>query len=287
MSTPRTLEGLEGQAFWDEYGKIMGPEGLLTYRYIGSTGARAIDRLHSESTARLRRDLRGPAGVLASALSIIGGDASSTIDDAIAIPAPTHAAIEVLDDGAGVDEVRCHVEIAQAGRTQMVYRKRWEDAADPRRVLAVGTTMSTVVGPAPEGHSYVSPGPGVPDSPDLPPLWAAFGARSLGDGTYELPKLSASLGSTSASLHHGPIQVVLEAACNDAAVAAIAGAGGGGIRIAHWDVTYVRKGKVGPFRTGCEVVTVRPDSVVCGATLHDEGVDGRMVAFANAVFARR
>src|SRR5678815_472230 len=91
MTGPRTLEGLEGKDFWDQYSSIMGPEGLLTYRYIGSTGARAIDRLHSESTALLRRDLRGPAGVLASALSIMGGDAASTIDDAIAIPAPVHS----------------------------------------------------------------------------------------------------------------------------------------------------------------------------------------------------
>jgi hypothetical protein len=283
MTAPRTLEGLEGQAFWDQYSSIMGPDGLLTYRYIGSLGARAIDRHHAESTARMRRDLRGPAGILASALGIMSGDAAATIDDAIAIPAPVHSSLALLDDGDGVEEVHVRLEIAHEGRTQLVYRKVWEDAADPSRTLAVGTSVSVVVGPAPEGHEYVHPGPGMADSPSLPPLWAAFGARQVDPGTYELPELSMELGSTSASLHHGPIQIVMEAAAIDAAVGA---AGGDRIRLSHWDVTYMRRGKAGPFRTSCEVVAVRPDAISCAAGLHDAGVGGRMIAFANAVFRR-
>jgi len=282
MTGPRSLEGLEGEAFWDQYASIMGPGGLLTYRYIGSTGATALDRHHSESTALVRHDMRGPAGILAAAYSIVGGDAASTIDDAIAIPAPVHVDLQVLDAGEGVAELRCRCEITHEGRTQLVYRKQWEDATDPTRVLAVGTSVSVVIGPAPQGHQYVPPGPGVPDSPSLPPLWEAFGARRTGGG-YELPELSMELGSTSASLHHGPIQVVLEAAATDAAMEA---AGGDRLRTSHWDVTFVRKGKVGPFTTRAEVVTARPDSVTCSATLHDEGVEGRMIACATAVFQR-
>ncbi len=34
-----------------------------------------------------------------------------------------------------MEEVRVRVEIAHEGRTQLVYRKRWEDAADPGREL--------------------------------------------------------------------------------------------------------------------------------------------------------
>ncbi len=283
MSAPRTLQGLEGQAFWDQYDSIMGPDGLLTYRYIGSTGATAIDRHHAESTALLRSDLRGAAGVLACALGIMGGDAASTIDDAIAIPAPVHTSLELLDDADGVREVRVRAEIAHEGRTQLVYRKRWEDADDPNRLLAVGTSVSVVLGPAPAGHHYVPPGPGVPDDPSLPPLWVAFGAQRRPDGAYELPELTMELGSTSASLHHGPIQVVLEAAATDAAVAAAPGP----LRLRHWDVTYVRRGKVGPFRTAVELVPSLGPTVVCSASLHDDGVDGRRIAFATAVFQRR
>jgi acyl-coenzyme A thioesterase PaaI-like protein len=283
MAGATSLEGLEGDAFWERYRSIMGPDGLLTYRYVGSHGAVALDRHHAESTARVRRDLRGPTGILASALSIMGGDAASAIDDAIAIPAPVHVTLVVLDDGAGVEDVRVRAEIAHEGRTQLVYRKRWEDAADPARVLAVGTSVSVVVGPAPEGHSYVPPGPGVPDDEHLPPLWAGFGARRRDDGAYELPELDAALGSTSASLHHGPTQVVLEAAAVDAATAA---AGGDRLRLSHWDVTFTKKGKVGPFVAAAEVISARPDSVTCSAELRDEGVGDRVVAVATASFTR-
>src|SRR3954462_402560 len=150
MTGVHTLEGLGGDAFWEQFETIMGPEGLMTYRYVGSHGAVAHDRFHSESTATLRRDMRGPAGVLASALAIMGGDCMGVIDDAIAIPAPTTLSIEVLDDGVGVDEVRVHGEIVHAGRTQIFSRVRLEDAGDPNRVLALGTNPAAVMGPAPE-----------------------------------------------------------------------------------------------------------------------------------------
>jgi acyl-coenzyme A thioesterase PaaI-like protein len=284
MSGASSLEGLDPEAFWERYAAILGPGGLITYRYVGSNGAVALDRHHAVSTARVRRDLRGSTGILAAALSIMGGDADSAIDDAIAIPAPVHLTMELLDDGAGVDEVRIHTEITYEGRTQLVYRKRWEDAADPGRLLAVGTSLGAVVGPAPPGHRYVPPGPGVADEPGMPALWEGFGAQRLPTGGYRLPPLDATLGSTSASLHQGPTQVVLEAAAIDAAAAA---AGGHDLQTVHWDVSFVRRGKAGPFRTAAEVVGASAAAVTVRAELHDEGVDDRVVALATAVFRPR
>lgn len=278
----RTLEG-SGDDFWSTYESIMGDEGLMTYRYVGSHGAEVVDATHSTSTARVRRDMRGPSGLLAAALEIMAGDCLSIIDDAIAIPAPIAYSLHVVDDGRGVDEVRVHGEISHAGRTQLFTRFRVEDAADPSRVLALGTNTSYVIGPAPAGHRYVPPGPGVEDSPLLPPLWQAFGAVRRSVGVYEIPELTARLGSTSASLHHGPTQVVLEAAATDAATAA---AGTDGVRITQWTVTFEARGKAGPFVAESRVVAAGPDLVTCEATLRDEGVGGRQIARATAVFLR-
>src|SRR4051794_5482357 len=190
MTGVHTLEGLGGDAFWQQFDTIMGPEGLMTYRYIGSHGAVALDRLHSESTATLRSDMRGPGGVLASALAIMGGDCMGCIDDAIAIPAPTTLSLEVLDDAVGVDEVRVRGEIVHAGRTQIFSRVRIEDAGERGRVRALGTTPAGVMGPAPEGYPSVPPGPGMPDSPSLPPLWEAFGGQHRPGGGFEIPALT-------------------------------------------------------------------------------------------------
>jgi acyl-coenzyme A thioesterase PaaI-like protein len=283
MAEVRTLQGADGDDFWSAYEAIMGADGLMTYRYVGSSGAVALDDRHATSTATLRRDLRRPAGLLAAALEIMGGDCLSIIDDAIAIPAPAAYSLHVVDGGDGVEEVRVHGEITHAGRTQLFTRFRVEDASDPARVLALGTNSSVVLGPAPAGHRYVPPGPGVGDSPSLPPLWEAFGATRHGGGRYEIPELTARLGSTSASLHHGPTQVVLEAAATDVAVDA---AGTEDLRIAQWTVTFLARGKAGPFVSESTVVAAGADLVTCEASLRDDGVGGRRIAMATATFLR-
>jgi acyl-coenzyme A thioesterase PaaI-like protein len=283
MAPGKTLVGLDGEAFWAEYEAIMGPEGLMTYRYIGSSGAVAHDRHHSESTAIVRRDMRGPAGILAAAFEIMGGDCLSVLDDAIAIPAPVQCALGVLDGGDDVGEARIFGEILHEGRTQIFTRFRVEDAAQTGRVLAVGTNQSVVMGPTPEGHRYVPPGPGMADSPALPPLFQAFGGKRRADGTYEIPGLNPQLGSTSGSLHHGPTQVLLEAAATDAAVDA---AGGDPLRLVQWNVVFVATGKIGPFVTDVEMIANGPSTVGCAVSLTDGGNGGRRIAAATAVFAR-
>ena len=204
--------------------------------------------------------MRGPAGLMAAPLEIMGGDCLSILDDAIAIPAPINCSLDIVDHGDGVQEVRVFGDIVYEGRTQMFTRFRIEAAAEPGRVLALGNNISVVVGPAPEGARYVHPGPGVGDSPGLPPFWQAFGAERRADGRYEIPQLTVRLGSTSGSLHHGPTQVLLEAAATDAAVEAAAGAP---LTLGHWNVAFIRRGKVGPFVTSATVVSVGRPSWSC------------------------
>jgi len=279
MSNVRALQHAELDRFWEEFGAVMGgPDGLMTYRYLG-THAEAIDRHHATGRMRLRSDLRGPHGLRAAPLMILVADTVGILDDAIAVPAPVQMDLELLDAGEGVQEVRCEGEIYHEGRTQLFSRARLVDADDPDRVLGLCRDIGVVVAPAPEGYQYVDPGPGVPDSPGLPPLWQAFGAQRRDDGALEIPELTGRLGSTSGSLHHGPTQVVLEAAATEAAEAAA----GSGLRLRHWHVTYTARGKTGPFVTSTEVSARTPAAVAVEAALRDEG-EGRRIALATAVF---
>jgi acyl-coenzyme A thioesterase PaaI-like protein len=282
MANVRALQTVELSAFWDEFTAVMGgPDGLMTYRYLG-THADAVDRHHATGHMRIRSDFRTAHGLLASPLTVLLADVIGILDDAIAVPAPTQIAIEVIDGGAGVDEVFCVGDMFHEGRSQLFSRARILDAADHDRVLAVCRDAGAVMAPAPEGYRYVDPGPGVPDSPSLPPLWQAFGAVRRADGGLEIPELTGRIGSTSGSLHHGPTQIVLETAATEAAAAA---AGTGALRIRHWHVTFSARGTTGPFVTSTEVVTALGPSVVVEAELRDEGA-GRLIAAASAVFER-
>ena len=52
MSTIRALQEVELDNFWKEFAAVMGgPDGLMTYRYLG-THARAADRHHATGTMR-------------------------------------------------------------------------------------------------------------------------------------------------------------------------------------------------------------------------------------------
>jgi acyl-coenzyme A thioesterase PaaI-like protein len=282
MSDVRALQTTELDQFWHEFEAVMGgPDGLMTYRYLG-THADAIDRHHATGSLGLRSDLRGPHGLLVAPLAILVADTIGILDDAIAVPAPTQMAIEILDDGVGVNRVFCIGEMFHEGRSQLFSRATMVDDADHDRVLALCRDSGSVMAPAPDGYHYVDPGPGVPDSPSLPPLWQAFGARRNDSGNLEIPALIGRIGSTSGSLHHGPTQVVLEAAATEAAVGA---AGDGGVRMRNWHVTFSARGKTGPFETETELVTVTPEVVVVEAELHDRG-QGRRIAAASAVFSR-
>ncbi len=209
-------------------------------------------------------------------------DTIGILDDAIAVPAPVHFDLALLDDGEGVAEVLCIGEMIHEGRSQLFSRARLVDAANHDRVLAIARDSGVVMAKAPQGYRYVDPGPGVPDSPSLPPLWQAFGVRRRDDGGMEIPELTSRIGSTSGSLHHGPTQILLEAAASEAAMGA---AGTERLRLRQWYVTFVARGLMGPFVASTEVLHDRGTTVAIDASLRDEG-HGRVIASATAVFER-
>ena len=160
------------------------------------------------------------------------------------------SSVHVLDPGLDVTEIRVRSSRIHDGRTMGFSEAEVLDAARPDRVVAVTRGMGVKLAAA-AGYEYVDPGPGVPDSPELPPLHEAFGAQRRPDGRWVLPELDAWLGSTSGSLHHGPTQVVLEAAAM--ALAADA-AGTEALQIEDWSVMFVARGTVGPFVATGDVI---------------------------------
>ena len=286
MSNVRDLRHAGAGEFWKVFEEVMaGEDGLMTYRYLGTRAERVGGGW--EGTMRIRRDMRNPAGgLLAAPLSIALGDVGGIEGDAVSVPAPVMTSVHLLDPGTDVRAVRVRIETpGHAGRTlSFSGSAAVVDADDPDRVLAVtdglGVRLAGVPASAEGGYRYVDPGPGVPDSPDLPPLAEAFGARRTTSG-WELPKLVGRIASTSGSLHHGPTQVVLEAA--SLALAAEA-AGTDELQVEEWTVMYRAAGRVGPFVTSGSVVGGRLGRYLARVRLTDEGSGGRLVATALAAY---
>ena len=120
------------------------------------------------------------------------------------------------------------------------------------------------------------------DSPDLPPLWQAFGASRRGDGHWALPELSVELASPDAALHIGPQHVLLETAAIDLAAALV---GTDRLQMNTWHVMFLARGKVGPFRVEGAAVCGTAGKVGARMVLHDEGNGDRAVTSASAVFS--
>ena len=81
------------------------------------------------------------------------------------------------------------------------------------------------------------------DSPDLPPLWQAFGASRRDDGHWVLPELSVELASPDAALPIGPQHVVLETAAIDMAAELV---GTEMLQMQAWHVMFLARGRSGP-----------------------------------------
>lgn len=286
MGKAEELQHASADEFWRRFEEVMGgPDGLMTYRYLGShadltTGGR-------EGGMNVRRDMRNPAGgLLAAPLSIVLADMGGVHGDAVGIPAPVMTSVHMIDAGRDVRAIRVRSETAGHSGRQLSFGGTAvvTDADDPDRILAVTQGMSVRVGDIPDGaeggYRYVDPGPGMPDSADLPPLHEAFGARRRGD-QWELPELSQQIGSTSGSLHHGPTQIVLEAAALELAASEM---GDDRLQIEDWVVMYTARGKVGPFLTAGSAVAGDLGRCVARMELRDEGNQDRLVATALAVF---
>ncbi|OBK47050.1 hypothetical protein A5656_30690 [Mycobacterium gordonae] len=257
--------------------------GLLSYRYIGRNHS-SMNLGEIDNTVTIRRDMRNEAGgIMVAPLAISSPEGCQT--DMVAVPNPVIASVQIIDPGYDVARIEIvDSGIVHQGRTMGYGRCKIVDADNPDRVLAFNEGQGAIIGIPPEGLDRMDVSGTelvIEDSPDLPPLWAAFGAAKRGDGHWVLPALSAEHASPDAALHIGPQQVVLETAATDLAAEA---AGTRRLQVVSWHVMFMSRGKVGPFRVEGSAYPGGPGRVGVRMLLHDEGNADKAVTSAAAVF---
>ena len=257
--------------------------GLLSYRYIGRNYS-SMNLGEVDNTVAVRRDMRNEAGgIMVAPLAISSPEGCQT--DMVAVPNPVIASVQIIDPGYDVTRIEI-VEsgIVHQGRTMGYGRCKIVDADNPDRVIAFNEGQGAIIGIPPEGLGKMDVSGTemvIEDSPDLPPLWAAFGATKRDDGHWVLPALSVELASPDAALHIGPQHVLLETAATDLAAEV---AGTRKVQVISWHVMFMSRGKVGPFRVDGTAYVGGSGRVGVRMLLHDEGNADRAITSAAAVF---
>jgi hypothetical protein len=257
--------------------------GLLSYRYIGRNHS-SMNVGETDDTVTIRRDMRNEAGgLMVAPLAISSPEGCQT--DMVAVPNPVIASVQIVDPGYDVTRIEIVGSgIVHQGRTMGYGRCKIVDADNPDRVIAFNEGQGAVIGVPPEGLGKMDVSGTelvIEDSPDLPPLWQAFGASKRDDGHWVLPALSAELASPDAALHIGPQHVVLETAATDLAAAV---AGTRKVQVISWHVMFMSRGKVGPFRVEGTAHAGGPGRVGVRMLLHDEGNADKAITSAAAIF---
>jgi len=284
---PRDIRELTGDsdAYRDELFKRW--TGLLSYRYIGRHHS-SMNLGETDDTVVVRRDMRNEAGgIMVAPLAISSPEGCQT--DMVAVPNPVIASVQIVDPGYDVRRIEIvDSGIVHQGRTMGYGRCKIVDADNPNRVIAFNEGQGAIIGIPPEGLGKMDVSGAelvIEDSPDLPPLWAAFGASKRGDGHWVLPALRAELASPDAALHIGPQHVVLETAATDlAAELADEIAGTRKVQVISWHVMFMSRGKVGPFRVEGTAHAGGPGRIGVRMLLHDEGNADKAITSAAAIF---
>ena len=257
--------------------------GLLSYRYIGRNYS-SMNLGEVDNTVAVRRDMRNEAGgIMVAPLAISSPEGCQT--DMVAVPNPVIASVQIIDPGYDVTSIEI-VEsgVVHQGRTMGYGRCKIVDADNPDRVIAFNEGQGAIIGIPPEGLGKMDVSGTemvIEDSPDLPPLWAAFGATKRDDGHWVLPALSVELASPDAALHIGPQHVLLETAATDLAAEL---AGTRKVQVISWHVMFMSRGKVGPFRVDGAAYIGGSGRVGVRMLLHDEGKADKAITSAAAVF---
>ena len=187
--------------------------GLLSYRYIGRNHG-SMNTGPVDDTVTLRRDMRNAAGGLLVAPLSISSPEGNVGSDLETVPNPVIHCCQILDDARDVKRIEViESEVLHAGARMGYSRSKIVDADDHDRVIAYTEGQGAKIGEVPEGLGKMPEDKlEIVDSPDLPPLWKAFGAFRRDDGHWALDELSVELASPDAALHIGPQHVLLETA---------------------------------------------------------------------------
>ncbi len=256
--------------------------GLLSYRYIGRNHG-SMNTGPEDNTVILRRDMRNAAGGLLVAPLSISSPEGNVGADLVTVPNPVIHSCQILDAAHGVQRIEVfQSEVLHSGTRMGYSRSKIVDADNHDRVIAFTEGQGARIGTVPEGLEKMEENKlEIVDSPDLPPLWEAFGATQRDDGHWTLPELAVELASPDAALHIGPQHVVLETAAMDLA----AGLSGTDLlQMRSWHVMFMARGKVGPFRVDAEAVPSPDGKIGVRLAMHDEGNEGRAVTSASAMF---
>ena len=242
-----------------------------------------MDLGDEDNTVTLRRDMRNASGGLLVAPLSISSPEGAVGSDRETVPNPVIHSCQILDPARDVRRIEVvQSESLHLGRRLGYSRSKIVDADDPRRVIAFTEGQGVKIGEVPEGLERMPPNPlDIVDSPDLPPLWQAFGCEKRPDGDWALPELVVELASPDAALHIGPQHVLLETAAIDRASAQV---GTDLLQMQAWHVMFLARGKAGPFRAEAEATRGAAPRVGVRLSLYDEGNDDRMVTSASAVF---
>ena len=257
--------------------------GLLSYRYIGRNHG-SMNLGERDDTVRIRRDMRtAVGGIMVAPLAIASPEGCQT--DMVAVPNPVISSVQLVDPGIDVTTIEVLGSgVVHQGRTMGYGRCVIVDADDHDRVIAFIEGQGAVIGTPPDGLDKMDVSGTelvVEDSPDLPPLWQAFGAGKRADGHWVLPPLTLELASPDAALHIGPQHVVLETAATELAAAL---AGTPRVQVSSWHVMFMARGKVGPFRVEGTAHAGGRGRIGVRLLIHDEGNADRPVTSCAAVF---
>jgi len=256
--------------------------GLLSYRYIGRNHG-SMNTGPEDNTVTLRRDMRNPTGGLMVAPLSISTPEGNVGSDLETVPNPVIHSCVIVDPGADVTRIEVvDSEVLHPGTRMGYSRSRIVDADNPSRVIAYLEGQGARIGTVPEGLDKMPENKLViEDSPDLPPLWKAFGAFKRDDGKWGLGELEVELASPDAALHVGPQFVLLETAAVDAASEV---AGTDKLQLEAWHVMFAARGKTGPFRVDAEAAAGPDGKVAARMVMHDEGNGDRAITSATALF---
>lgn len=275
---PTDIRDTDPDKYWETFAEKW--TSLLTYRYLGRRHA-SLDAGVEGNSMSVRHDMRNPTGGIMAAPLCVASPECGGFNDDFVVPNPLIASMQILDPARDVHELLIIPDNLHTGRRLGFSRALVVDAADPDRVIAISTGVGLSLGPVPDGYVKIDNPPiDVVDSPDLPPLTQVFGARSLGEGVWELPELTAELASPDAALHIGPQHITLEAAASETARRLADGE----LQIEDWYVMFVNRGKTGPFRTKAEAFRGPNGRIGCRVDLIDRGENDRVVSTAAATF---
>jgi hypothetical protein len=281
MATQRDIRETPADEYWSDFENRW--TALLSYRYLGKVSS-VLDNAPEGATMPLRHDMRNAAGGIMAAPLCIAAPESGGMADDLFVPNPVIASMQILDDARDVSKVAVLSETVHLGRTMGFSRSKVVDNEDHDRVIALSTGMGISLGSTPPGFEKVDNPPiDVVDSPTLPPLHQVFGAKKRDDGFWVLPELQLEFASPDAALHLGPIHIVLETAANELAADH---AGTDQLQVESWQVMFVARGKVGPFRVTGEAYEGGQGRVGVRLSLHDEGNKDRVTSTGSGVYRR-